>query len=243
MYAGFAAMAAAGLFVVAVVVALGRLAAPDPEPARSRPFLSGWAPTEHALSRYHVRWYPATLVFLAFDVEMLFMYPWAVRRGRASGASAVVEMFLFLGVLLVAVLWALAGGGAAVGLRTTLARFAAAAGARRSSSRCPGRGRTFGSPSSGPSPARQVGRSRSSPADADAPRRVRRTGRPARRAVDLVWEAAPRPRARVDVVAAAEASAAALDGGRARCSCPSQRATPRAGATPRPPATVDTRAA
>ncbi len=105
MYAGFAAMAAAGLFVVAVVVALGRLAAPDPEPARSRPFLSGWAPTEHALSRYHVRWYPATLVFLAFDVEMLFMYPWA-RVLLGLGPEAVVEMFLFLGVLLVAVLWA-----------------------------------------------------------------------------------------------------------------------------------------
>ncbi|WP_407661963.1 NADH-quinone oxidoreductase subunit A [Mycolicibacterium chlorophenolicum] len=34
----------------------------------SLPFQSGWAPEEHALSRYHVRWYLATLVFLAFDV-------------------------------------------------------------------------------------------------------------------------------------------------------------------------------
>ncbi len=46
-----------------------------------------------------------TLLFLAFDVEMLFMYPWAVVVARV-GTGAVVEMFVFLGVLMVAVVWA-----------------------------------------------------------------------------------------------------------------------------------------
>lgn len=69
------------------------------------PWQSGWEPDAHALSRFHARWYPATLVFLAFDVEMLFMYPWAVVVADI-GVSAVVEMFLFLGVLMLAVLWA-----------------------------------------------------------------------------------------------------------------------------------------
>ena len=65
----------------------------------------GWMPQEHALSRFHARWYLASIVFLAFDVEMLFMYPWAVIVIE-RGLSAVVEMFLFLGALLVAVVWA-----------------------------------------------------------------------------------------------------------------------------------------
>ncbi len=69
------------------------------------PFLSGAVPVEHALSRYHARWYVATLLFLAFDVEMLFMYPWALVVA-AEGVGAVVEMFVFLGVLLVGVVWA-----------------------------------------------------------------------------------------------------------------------------------------
>ena len=69
------------------------------------PFQSGWLPHEHALSRYHVRWYAATLVFLAFDVEMLFMYPWAVVVAEL-GVSAIVEMFVFLAALFVAVVWA-----------------------------------------------------------------------------------------------------------------------------------------
>jgi NADH-quinone oxidoreductase subunit A len=69
------------------------------------PFLSGWRPPEHALSRFHARYYPLTLLFLAFDVEMLYMYPWATVVGRV-GVSAVVEMFAFLIVLMVGVVWA-----------------------------------------------------------------------------------------------------------------------------------------
>lgn len=70
-----------------------------------RPFLSGAVPTEHAVSRFHVRWYTLSMVFLAFDMEMVFMYPWALVVADV-GPRAVVEMFGFLGVLLVGVVWA-----------------------------------------------------------------------------------------------------------------------------------------
>ncbi|OLT05742.1 NADH-quinone oxidoreductase subunit I [Pseudonocardia sp. CNS-004] len=68
-------------------------------------FAGGLAPREHAVSRFHVRWYPVTMVFLAFDMEMLFMYPWTLVVSRV-GAAAVVEMFLFLAILLAGVLYA-----------------------------------------------------------------------------------------------------------------------------------------
>jgi len=45
------------------------------------------------------------LLFLAFDVEMLFMYPWAVVVAEV-GASAVIEMFVFLALLMAGVFWA-----------------------------------------------------------------------------------------------------------------------------------------
>ena len=48
---------------------------------------------------------PVGVVFLAFDVEMLFMYPWAIVVGHL-GPGAVVEMFGFLLMLLLAVAWA-----------------------------------------------------------------------------------------------------------------------------------------
>jgi NADH-quinone oxidoreductase subunit A len=69
------------------------------------PFSGGLGPTEHAFSRFHVRWYPVTMVFLAFDMEMIFMYPWTLVVSRI-GPSAVIEMFLFLGILLAGVVYA-----------------------------------------------------------------------------------------------------------------------------------------
>lgn len=82
-----------------------RLTAVTAEPFTTEPWLSGRRPSEHALSRYHARWYTASIVFLAFDVEMLFMYPWAVVVS-GLGPGAIVEMFGFLLMLLLAVLWA-----------------------------------------------------------------------------------------------------------------------------------------
>ncbi|MFZ3495854.1 NADH-quinone oxidoreductase subunit A [Streptomyces sp. 5.8] len=93
------------VLVVAAVVLLHAVAAAVRtvrEPLLTGPFSGGFEPREHPLSRFHVRWYPVTMVFLAFDMEMLFMYPWAKVVAQV-GASAVVEMFLFLGVLLAGV--------------------------------------------------------------------------------------------------------------------------------------------
>src|SRR5690625_7600746 len=98
-------MALLAIFAVVSLYALHRAFSVESEPLTVLPAQSGWLPQEHALSRFHARWYLASIVFLAFDVEMLFMYPWAVVVAEV-GISAVVEMFLFLGALLVAVAWA-----------------------------------------------------------------------------------------------------------------------------------------
>ena len=102
-----------GLLGVLVVAGAGvgatfllwRLVALDPQLLTARAFMAGWDPQELALSRFHARWYPMTLLFLAFDVEMLFMYPWAVVVAEV-GMSAVVEMFGFLAILMAGVVWA-----------------------------------------------------------------------------------------------------------------------------------------
>lgn len=105
---GFAA--ALLLLVVAVVVVGGvygiaSLLAVAPMPAPANAFLSGHEPTEHAVSRFHVRWYALTMVYLAFEMEMLFMYPWTLVVSEV-GATAVIEMFLFLAILLAGVVYA-----------------------------------------------------------------------------------------------------------------------------------------
>ncbi|MFI7142370.1 NADH-quinone oxidoreductase subunit A [Streptomyces massasporeus] len=75
------------------------------EPLTAAPFGSGLEPSEHAASRFHVRWYAVTMLFLAFDMEMVFMYPWT-RIISVMGPSAVIEMFTFLAILLTGVVYA-----------------------------------------------------------------------------------------------------------------------------------------
>lgn len=75
-----------------------------PVPDRA-PFTGGREPRTHAWNRYHARYYPMALVFLAFDMEMVFMYPWAVVF-RSEGLIAMVEMGMFIAILLLGVLYA-----------------------------------------------------------------------------------------------------------------------------------------
>lgn len=91
--------------LVLLIYALSALLAVSRAMSDVPAFSGGLPPVEHAFSRFHVRWYPVTMVFLAFDMEMLFMYPWTLVVSRV-GVAAVVEMFLFLGILLAGVLYA-----------------------------------------------------------------------------------------------------------------------------------------
>ncbi|MBO8195527.1 NADH-quinone oxidoreductase subunit A [Streptomyces oryzae] len=102
-----AALALLGVALLAVGVLYGaaRTLRGTPEPLAAGPFGSGLEPAEHAVSRFHVRWYTITMLFLAFDMEMVFMYPWT-RVISAVGPSAVTEMFVFLAVLVAGVAYA-----------------------------------------------------------------------------------------------------------------------------------------
>lgn len=100
-----AILAGVVLTAVAAIVGVSRLAAVGPAATDRLPHVGGLPPAEHALSRFHVRWYTVTMIFLAFDMEMIFMYPWTVVVAT-MGTTAVVEMFLFLAILLAGVLYA-----------------------------------------------------------------------------------------------------------------------------------------
>ncbi|MGI8510346.1 MAG: NADH-quinone oxidoreductase subunit A [Gemmatimonadaceae bacterium] len=69
------------------------------------PFTGGYEPVVHAWSRYHVRYYAMALLFLAFDMEMVFMYPWAMVFVR-EGVTALVEMLMFIVILVLGILYA-----------------------------------------------------------------------------------------------------------------------------------------
>jgi len=98
------------VFIAAIVAALALRwfadvpTRPSPTAPERVPFTGGLPPVVHAWNRYHARYYVMALVFLAFDMEMVFMYPWAVVFVR-EGATAFVEMGMFIAILLLGVLY------------------------------------------------------------------------------------------------------------------------------------------
>jgi NADH-quinone oxidoreductase subunit A len=69
------------------------------------PVLGGPIPPTHAWTQYHMRYYPMALLFIAFEMEMMFMYPWAVVYVK-EGVKALMEMGMFLTILSLGILYA-----------------------------------------------------------------------------------------------------------------------------------------
>src|SRR5437764_2914688 len=103
-----AALMALVALVYGMVYGVSWLAGVARSPLTAVPFTGGLPSAEHAVSRFHVRWYAITMLFLAFDMETIFMYSWT-RVITAVGASSVVETFTFLGILLAGVAYAWPG--------------------------------------------------------------------------------------------------------------------------------------
>ncbi len=93
------------LLAIAFAVTMQRIGAKTEATwPRRAPFLGGGLPETHAWQRFHVRYYPMTLLFIAFEMEMMFMYPWAVVYVE-TGIVALAEMGMFLGILSVGILY------------------------------------------------------------------------------------------------------------------------------------------
>ena len=89
------------LSLAAVARAVGRT---REEKAKNVPATSGELSPEPAWVRYHARYYGYALLFLAFDMEMAYMYPWAVVY-KELGLVALLDMGVFLAILFLGLLY------------------------------------------------------------------------------------------------------------------------------------------
>ncbi len=81
--------------------AIGRVRS---EPGKDAPATAGTLSREPVWVRYHAKYYGYALLFLAFDMEMAFMYPWAVVY-RQEGLVALLDMGVFLAILFLGLLY------------------------------------------------------------------------------------------------------------------------------------------
>jgi len=86
---------AAGL--IAASAALGKRAR---SPQKDTPYESGMAPTGSARERFSVKFYMVGMIFILFDIEAVFLYPWAVVF-RELKMFGFVEMLIFVALVLV----------------------------------------------------------------------------------------------------------------------------------------------
>ena len=96
----------AGAGLVAVAFGAGRLIAPRrPLQAKLTTYECGIDPVGEGWSQSQVRYYIYGFLFVIFDVESVFLFPWA-RVFESFGYQAVVEMGIFIGILAVGLLYA-----------------------------------------------------------------------------------------------------------------------------------------
>ena len=100
----FIFMAVIGVLLPVTLLA-AKLVRPDnPGKAKGMAYECGIDPVDNARGRYTVRFYIVAILFVVFDVETVFLFPWAVKF-KALGMYGMVEMLVFLAILIVGYIW------------------------------------------------------------------------------------------------------------------------------------------
>ncbi len=105
-----------GLAFGLVPIVLGWLIAPNrPDSEKLSPFECGFAPFEDARMKFDVRYYLIAIIFILFDLEIAFLFPWATIFKEIVGSPQVkffgfIEMIVFLAILVVGYIYAWAKG-------------------------------------------------------------------------------------------------------------------------------------
>lgn len=104
-----------GLILVGVAMGLSRIVRPNnPTPVKAKTYECGIDPVGGGWSQTHIRYYIFALLFLIFDVEAVFVFPWAIRLESFSelgmGAFVLIEMVVFIGILVMGLVYAVRKG-------------------------------------------------------------------------------------------------------------------------------------
>ncbi len=106
-YVTIGIFAIAGAVIVFGTIGVSRLIQPKvPHAEKLTTYESGIDPIGHGWSQANVRYYIFALLFVMFDVEAVFLFPWAIVFERL-GTYAFVEMVVFIGILALALLYAI----------------------------------------------------------------------------------------------------------------------------------------
>ena len=98
-------MVVAMAFPVVAILAAKLIRPSAPSLTKLEAYECGIKAASNSRGRYTVRFYIVAILFVIFDVETIFLYPWAVRY-KALGWFGVGEVVVFLAILFVGYIWA-----------------------------------------------------------------------------------------------------------------------------------------
>lgn len=95
-----------GVVFVLITLWIAKLVRPHrPSDPKLSNYECGEQPIGTAWIQYNPRFYIFALLFVIFDVEVIFLFPWVVVY-RSLGLFALIEMLIFIGILLIGLVWA-----------------------------------------------------------------------------------------------------------------------------------------
>jgi NADH-quinone oxidoreductase subunit A len=97
-------------FAITNFVLFGALQPKRRTAAKEAPYESGIVPTRAPAERFPVRFYLVAMIFVIFDIEIIFTYPWAVIYSRDLGKYGLVEMVVFTVAVFVSLLYLVSNG-------------------------------------------------------------------------------------------------------------------------------------
>ena len=101
---------ALGLAVAGAIFSLSKLVPSKPNPSKILPYESGILPSTPVRQRFSIDFYLTAMLFIVFDIEIVFLYPWAVAFNQL-GVFAFVEMLLFVVTVIIAYIYVVRRGG------------------------------------------------------------------------------------------------------------------------------------
>lgn len=103
-------LALVAIILALALMSLARILGPHrPNKTKLNPYESGMDPVGQARERYTITFYLVAMEFIVFDIEVVFLYPWAVRY-LDLGLGTFIAMMIFIIVLLIGLLYTLKKG-------------------------------------------------------------------------------------------------------------------------------------
>jgi NADH-quinone oxidoreductase subunit A len=100
----FIFLAVVGTLIPVTLIVARVVRTQNPNRTKLMPYECGIDPVGDARGRYTVRFYIIAILFVIFDVETIFLFPWAVKF-KSLGVFGLIEILIFLAILIVGYVW------------------------------------------------------------------------------------------------------------------------------------------